>query len=448
LARIGAWLRRRHPAQLIVGGFAFAIFAGAALLLLPLATEDPGRASFLTAVFTSASAICVTGLIVTDTPTYWSSFGEVVIMGLVQIGGFGIMTLASLLVFLVAGRLGLRGRLIAQAEVAAPLLADVRRLVFAVATLSLVFEAIAATVLALRWWTGYDYSFGRSVYLGIFHAITSFNNAGFALFSDSLAPFATDGWICVTVALAIIAGGIGFPVWLEIRRLPLAPRRWTLHTKLTLVVTGLLVSFGTIAILGFEWGNDNTLGPFGVPGKLLAAFFQGVTPRTAGFNTVDYGQMETESLLVTDMLMFVGTGSAATGGGIKVTTFAVLALMVWAELRGEPTVTAFARRIPPHSQRQAFAIAFIALNAIVICTLTLMATSPFGLGATLFEALSAFGTVGLSTGVTADFGTLGLWILIALMYLGRIGPHTLGVALVLRERRRLYRLPEERPIIG
>jgi trk system potassium uptake protein len=448
LARIGAWLRRRHPAQLIGGGFALAIFTGGAFLMLPIATEEGSGAPFLTALFTSASAICVTGLVVVDTPTYFSSFGEVVIMVLVQVGGFGIMTLASLLLFLVAGRLGLRGRLIAQAEVAAPLLADVRRLIYGVAGLSFFFEAIAAAVLALRWWTGYEYSFGRSLYLGVFHAITSFNNAGFALFPGNLTPFATDGWICVTIALTIIAGGVGFPVWLELRRLPRTPRRWTLHTKLTLTVTFLLVAFGTIAVLGFEWGNDGTLGPFSPAGKLLAGFFQGVTPRTAGFNTVDYGQAELETLLVTDILMFIGTGSAATGGGIKVTTFAVLALMVWAEIRGEPTVNAFARRVPPHAQRQAFAVAFLALSAVVVCTLTLMATSPFNLSQTLFEALSAFGTVGLSTGITADFGTLGLWILIALMYLGRIGPHTLGVALVMRERRRLYRLPEERPIIG
>jgi trk system potassium uptake protein TrkH len=448
LARIGVWLRERHPAQLVVAAFAIAILVGAGLLMLPVATEEREAAPFLVATFTSASAVCVTGLIVVDTPTYWSTFGEVVIMGLVQIGGFGIMTLASLLLFLVAGRLGLRGRLIAQAEVATPLLSDIRRLVFAVATLSLFFEALAATVLTIRWWTAYDYSFGRSLYLGVFHAVTSFNNAGFALWSDNLTPFVTDGWICVTIALAIIAGGIGFPVWLELRRLPLGVRRWSLHTKLTLVVTGLLIAFGTLAVLGFEWGNDGTLGPLSVPGKLLAAFFQGVTPRTAGFNTVDYGAMGTDSLLVTDMLMFVGTASASTGGGIKVTTFAVLALMVWAEIRGEDQVNVFSRRVPIFAQRQAFAVAFIAAGAVALCTLMLTAASQFGLSGTLFEALSAFGTVGLSTGITADFTAFGQWILIVLMFLGRVGPHTLGVALALRERQRLYRLPEERPIIG
>jgi trk system potassium uptake protein TrkH len=448
LARVSSWLRRRHPAQLLVGAFAIGIVVGAGLLMLPFATESGESASFLTAIFTSTSAICVTGLVVVDTPTYWSSFGEVVIMLLVQVGGLGIMTLASLLIFLLAGKLGLRGRLLAQAEVAAPLLADVRRLVFAVVKLSLFFEAIGAFILAVRWWTGYDYSLGRSIYLGIFHAITSFNNAGFALWSDSLTQFATDGWICVTVALLIIAGGLGFPVWLELSRLWRRPYRLTLHTKLTVLVTAVLVAGGTGAVLAFEWGNPGTLGPFGLGGKLLAGFFQGVTPRTAGFNTVDYGEMELETLFVSDFLMFVGAGSASTGGGIKVTTLALLALMVWSEVRGDPYVTAFSRRLPAHAQRQAFAIATIALTAVVVSTLALMANSEFTLSQSLFEAFSAFGTVGLSTGITADIAAAGQWVLILLMYLGRVGPHTLGVALAMRERQRLYRFPEERPIIG
>jgi Trk-type K+ transport system membrane component len=259
--------------------------------------------------------------------------------------------------------------------------------------------------------------------------------------------FVTDGWISVTICLAIIAGGLGFPVWFELfRRTEL--RRWTLHTKLTLLVTALLLVVGTVAILGFEWSNDGTLGPLSVPGKLLAAFFQGVQPRTAGFNSVDYGQMELESLLVSDVLMFIGTGSAATGGGIKVTTFALLALMVWAEIRGDPNVNAFGRRIPIQAQRQAFAVATIAFSALVVATLALMATSDFTLSQTLFEAASAFGTVGLSTGITDDLNAFGQWVLIVLMYLGRVGPHTLGVALVLRERERRYQFSEERPIIG
>ena len=446
--RIREFFRERHPAQLIAIAFAAAIVVGGLLLLLPAATRGPGGASVLTAFFTSTSAICVTGLVVVDTPTYWSDFGQAVILGLIQVGGLGIMTLASLLALLVARRLGLRGRLIAQAETAAPELSDVRRLVFGVIALSLFFEALAAAVLALRLGISYDYGPGQALWRGVFHSVSAFNNAGFALWSDNLSGFVTDGWICVTVALAVIAGGLGFPVWLELRRRGLSPRTWTLHTKLTLGASLVLVVAGTAAVLGFEWSNAATIGDLDTGGKLLASFFQGVVPRTAGFNSVDFGSVEPETLLTTDMLMFVGAGSASTGGGIKVTTFALLLLMVWAEVRGEPNVNAFGRRIPEHAQRQALVVAFIAINAVVLCTLALMASSPFSLQQTLFEALSAFGTVGLSTGITARLDDFGQTILIVLMFLGRTGPYTLAVALALRERERLYRFAEERPIIG
>lgn len=442
------FLRGLHPSQQVAGAFAIVIYVGALLLYLPVSTTGEGGSSFLTALFMSTSAVCVTGLVVVDLPAYYTQFGEVVLMGLVQIGGFGIMTLTSLLALIVARRLGLRSRMIAQAERADLELGDFRRVIVGVAILSFVFESAAAIVIGARFYFEYDYGLGRAAYEGIFHSIAAFNNAGFTLYSDNLIQFVTDGWISLAVAFAIIAGGLGFPVWFELRRLPFAPRRWSLHTKLTLSMTFGLLVFGTLAVLGFEWSNNGTLGGLSTPGKLLAGFFQGVSPRTAGFNTVDYANMNEESLLVTDMLMFVGTGSAATGGGIKVTTFAVLALMVYAEIRGDTTVNAFRRRIPPVVQRQALTVAFIALNAVVIGTLLLMAVSPFTFNQTLFESISAFGTVGLSTGITADLPDFGKIVLIVLMYLGRVGPQILGAALVLRERERLFRYPEERPFIG
>jgi potassium uptake TrkH family protein len=442
------FLRSRHPAQLIVFAFALAILVGTGLLALPAARAGEGGAGLLTALFTSTSAICVTGLAVVDTATYWSHFGQAIILGLIQVGGLGIMTLASLLALVVARRLGLRRRLLAQAETAAPELADVRRLVLAVVLLTLFFEALAAAVLTLRLWLSYDLGLGSALWRGGFHAISAFNNAGFALWSDNLIGFVTDGWFSVTIALAIIAGGLGFPVWLELRRRAADPRRWTLHTKLTLAMTLFLLAFGTVAVLVFEWSNARTLGPLDTEGKLLAGFFQGVSPRTAGFNSIDYGAAQPETLLVTDMLMFVGAGSASTGGGIKVTTFALLFLMVWSEVRGDPYVNAFGRRIPAHVQRQALVVAVIAMSAVVLSTLALMADSRFSFSETLFETLSAFGTVGLSTGITADLNGVGQAILIALMFLGRTGPYTLAVALALRERERLFRYAEERPIIG
>jgi potassium uptake TrkH family protein len=390
----------------------------------------------------------VTGLIVVDTATYWSTFGQVVIMLLVQIGGLGIMTLASVLALVVARRLGLRSRLIAQAETGALDLGEVRRILFGVVAFSVLFEALAALVLTLRFALTYDYSAGSALYRGVFHAITSFNNAGFALWSDNLVQFVTDGWVCVTISLAIIFGGIGFPVWLELRRQLRRPPRWSLHTKLTLLMTGLLLVVGFATVLGFEWSNPGTLGPLDTGGKLLASFFQGVQPRTAGFNTVDYSQMHDSTLLFQDVLMYIGTGSAATGGGIKVTTFALLLLMVWTEIRGDPEVNVFGRRISTAAGRQALAISLIALIAVAACTLVLVSVSEATVSQSIFESASAFGTVGLSTGITADLPEAGKVALIVLMYLGRIGPHGLGTALVLREQRRRYRYAEGRPIIG
>jgi potassium uptake TrkH family protein len=438
----------RHPAQLVALGFAVAILLGAALLALPVATEAEGGAGFLTAVFTSTSAVCVTGLIVVDTPTHWSTFGEAVILGLIQIGGFGIMTLASMLALVVARRLGLRSRLVAQAETGALSLGDVRRIVIGVALFSLLFEAIAATVIALRLAFGYDYGAADAVYRGVFHAVSAFNNAGFALWSDSIVGFVTDGWISLAICFAVIAGGLGFPVWLELRRQVGRPARWSLHTRLTLLVTGVLLVVGFGTVLGFEWGNEATLAPLDWPGKLLASFFQGVMPRTAGFNSLDYSQMRDETLLTQDFLMFVGAGSASTGGGIKVTTFALLLLMVWTELRGDTEVNAFGRRVSAAAQRQALSLTLIALVAVAACTLVLVAVSDASVSASIFEAASAFGTVGLSTGLTDDLPAAGKVALIVLMFLGRVGPHALGTALVLREHRRRYRFAEGRPIIG
>jgi potassium uptake TrkH family protein len=438
----------RHPAQVVAIAFAVTILVGALVLMLPVATRGPGGASVLTAAFTSTSAVCVTGLIVVDTATYWSHFGQVVIMALVQIGGLGIMTLTSLLAIVVVRRLGLRGRLLAQAERGGLDLGDIRRVIKSVIGFTLLFESAAAFVIALRLALTYDYDAGPAAFRGIFHAITAFNNAGFALWSDNLAQFVTDGWISMAVCVAIVLGGLGFPVLVELRRELFRPRTWSLHTRITVLMTGILLAVGFGAVLGFEWSNPDTLGPLDTPGKLLAGFFQGVQPRTAGFNTLDYGQMEEGTLLVSDALMFIGTGSASTGGGIKVTTFALLALAVWAEIRGESDVNAFGRRVPAHALRQALAITLIALVAVALCALVLVAVGPFTLSQSVFEAASAFGTVGLSTGITGDLPVAGKVALIVLMYLGRVGPHALGTALVLRERERRIRYAEERPIIG
>jgi trk system potassium uptake protein len=432
----------------VVGGFGLAVLVGTLLLMLPVARTGTAWTDPVTALFTSTSAVCVTGLVVVDTGTYWSTFGEVVILALIQVGGLGTMTLASLLGLAISRRLGLRARVTAAAETKAVGLGDVRGVVLGVARTSLVIEAAVAVVLGLRFWAAYDVSPGRAAYLGVFHSVSAFNNAGFALWSDSLVRFATDPWICLPIAASVIVGGIGFPVILELRKRLRTPRAWSMHTKMTLWATGVLLVLGTVLITANEWRNPATLGQLDTPGRLLAGFFQAVMPRTAGFNSVDTGAMYEGSLLVTVVLMFIGGGSAGTAGGIKVTTFVLLFFVIWAEVRGERDVQAFERRIGERVVRQALTVALLSVGLVMAATVVLVEITRMSTHLVLFEVVSAFATVGLSTGITADVGTAGHLVLVLLMFVGRLGPITLVSALALRERQRLYHHPEGRPLIG
>ncbi|MEH0824366.1 TrkH family potassium uptake protein [Micromonospora sp. CPCC 205739] len=438
----------RHPARLVVLGFAVAVLAGSALLSLPFATESGRSAPLVTAVFTATSAVCVTGLVIEDTGTFWSGFGEAVILGLIQIGGFGIMTLASLLGLLVARRLRMRLQLGTQTETKAIGVGEVRRVVLGVMRVSLIVEAVVAAALAWRFAEGYGHSTGRALYLGVFHAISAFNNAGFGLYADSLMQFVDDPLICLPIAAAVIIGGLGFPVLFELRRQFRTPRRWSIHTKITVGMTVVLLAGGWLAISVAEWSNPGTLGGFGIGGKLLAGFVAAVMPRTAGFNNLNVAEFNDVTLLIHDVLMFIGAGSAGTAGGIKVTTFALLGFVILAEIRGQPSVHALGRRLPAGVQRQALTIALLSVAAVAASTAALLALTPFRLDQVLFEVTSAFATVGLSTGITAQVGTAGHVILIMLMFVGRLGPITAATALALRERTRRYELPEERPIVG
>ncbi|OZE34364.1 ATPase [Rhodococcus sp. 05-2254-6] len=434
-------------------GFALAIAIGAGVLSLPAATVPGSETGFLQALFTSTSAVSLTGLIVVDTPVYWSRFGQGVILALIQIGGFGIMTIASLVGLVLADRIGLRGRLNAAAEVRTSGLGDVRSVVIGVFRTSLIIESVVATALAARFFLGYDEPLGRALWLGTFHAVSAFNNAGFALFSDNMIGFATDPWICIPLLIAVVLGGIGFPVLFEIARRVRSrarggrsPHRWSLHTRLTLTVTGVLLVLGPTVVMLFEWSR--TLGGFGFWDKMLVATFQGIMPRTAGFNSVDYADVDNATLLVTDVLMFIGGGSGGTAGGIKVTTFALLLFVILAEIRGDREVTVFDRRIDARVQRQALTVALIGVALVMLPVVALLAGTDFDLDVLLFEVVSAFATVGLSTGITAQLPGWGQMILIVLMYLGRIGSITLVSALAARDRGRRYTLPTERPFIG
>lgn len=443
-------LAPRNPARVIIVGFAAAVLVVAGLLMLPFTHEEGAAAtSFREALFTATSAVCVTGLTVVDTASHWSTAGEVVILAGIQVGGFGIMTLASLAGLFISRRLGLRTRLLAQAETRAARLGDLGFVLSGVALISLVFESATALVLALRFWLGYDEPVGRAAYLGVFHAVSAFNNAGFGLWSDNLVRFGTDPWIILPVAVAVIAGGLGYPVIFELRRAFRFPDKWSVHTRIVLLTTAVLLVGGTLAVLFLEWRNPATLGPLDTRGKLLAGFFQAVVPRTAGFNSLDYAQMHESTWLVTDALMFIGGASASTAGGVKVTTFTVLLFAIIAEVRGNADIDVFDfRRIPDTVIRQCIAVALVAIAVVFTGTLGMLTITGLDLDRVLFEVISAFATVGLTTGLTPSLPPAAHYVLIALMFVGRTGTITLASALALREHAKRYHLPDERPIVG
>ena len=436
----------RHPARLVVLAFLAATVAGTVLLMLPVSAESGQATGFMDALFTAASGISGTGLAVVDTGSHWSVFGEVLLLVLWQIGGLGIMTLASVLALLVSHRLNLQMQLTVKAETNTLNLGQVRRVVAGVVTVSLVVEAIGSVVLALRFWLGYGESFGSALYSGVFHSISSFNSVGLALYPDSLMRYATDPWVCLPIVALSVLGGLGFPVLFELLRR--RRKRWSLHTKITVPVYLGMMAFGALVVLVVEWARSGTLGPYGVGDKLLIGLFHGVMPGSSGFNTVDVAQLQPATLLVYDVLMFVGGGSAGTTGGIKVTTFALLAFVLLAEVRAEPSVHVMGRRLSAEVQRQAVTVALLGVGVVMVATLVLLATTSFRLDAVLVETTAAFGGVGMSTGITPQLSPTGQFVIIVLMFIGRVGPITLVSSLALRERRRRYELPEERPIVG
>ncbi|CAB4658276.1 unannotated protein [freshwater metagenome] len=421
---------------------------GTILLLIPQATASGRKTSFLDALFTATSAVCVTGLSVVDTATHWTGFGKGIILFLIQIGGLGIVTVVSIGILLVADRIGLSHTRILAADLRTDSYSSVGKLVRNLVLTTLAFEAVFAVILSARFFFAHDYEFPTAVVHGVFHSISAWNNAGFALYTDSLMGFATDWFLSIAVCLAVIIGGIGFPVLRTLAIHRLNWRRWPLHSKLMLSTTAALLVAGTLFFLVFEWSNSRTLGALPESARLHSAFFHSVQTRTAGFNSVDMAGLNEESLLVSTFLMFIGGGSASTAGGIKVTIFALLAFVIWAEIRGNRDVNMFGRRISEEVQRQALTVALVGVGVLATATLALMAAGDSTLTAAAFEAVSALSTVGLSTGVTAEEGSLTRIILVILMFIGRLGPVVLAAAIVLRSRSNMFRLPSERPLIG
>lgn len=437
-----------HPGRWLIGAFAAAVALGTLLLSLPWASAAGRSTGFVTALFTATSAVCVNGLTVVDTGTHWSGFGQAVIIGLAQLGGFGMMTAASLLGLVVNRQMRLRSRLLLQAESRAPSLGEVRSLAWLVLGVTLAVQAAAALVLSLRWALGYERPWGEALAFGLFHAISSFNNAGFSTLPQGFVPHVGDGWLLTPLMAAALIGGLGFPVLHEL----LHRRRrasWSLHARLTLQLSLALTLGGALFLLAAEWHNPATLAPLALPEKLWAALFSAVATRSVGLNVIDTGALGTEALLAHHLLMFIGAGSAGTGGGVKVGTFAVLLLIVWSEVRGHRDVELAGRRIAGSVQRQALTVLVLSGLAVVLGTMLLIPLAPPArLEIVVFEVISAFCTVGLSTGLTAQLQAPGQLLLVLLMFVGRVGIVTLAATLALNAGRRDYRYPEEKPLVG
>jgi potassium uptake TrkH family protein len=440
-----------HPERAIPFGFLIGIAVGTLLLALPVSRagglSGEGGAPLITALFTATSAFCVTGLTVVDTPSYWSPFGHVVILLLAQIGGLGILTGATLLGVLVSRRLRLKGQLMASTEMRSLDLGDVRHVLKLVVVFTLVTEAVLAAWLSLRF-LSLGMGPAEALWHGLFHAVSAFMNAGFTTLPGGFAPHAADWLLGLPLMAGVILGGIGFPVLYELRQDWRRPSGWSIHTKLTLLGTLLLTFLGMAAVLLFEWNNPATLGPASVLEKLHGSLFHSVMTRSGGFNLHDTAAMGVDTLLISSGLMLVGGGSASTAGGIRITTFLLLGFVVWSEIRGHPDSVAFNRRICPTVQRQAVAVVLLAVGTVSAALLILASFVDAPVERIMFEVISAFATVGLSVGLSAELPPAGQFVLVVMMYIGRVGTVALATALALKVRNESIRYPEERPIVG
>lgn len=436
------------PPKILVLGFAMVILIGTLLLTLPIATEDGKGLTVLNALFTATSATCVTGLVVVDTGDTFSTFGELVIISLIQIGGLGFMTFGTFLFLLLGKKISLKERLLLKESFNNTSLSGIVRLVKRVLIFTAIIEIIGGSILAIRF--SFDMPIGKAIYYGFFHAISNFNNAGFDLFGGfrSLTPYVDDPVVVLTICSLITLGGLGFIVMNELYEYR-KTHRLSLHSKVVLTTTIILTVGATILIFLFEYGNTKTLGPLSETGKALGALFHGVTPRTAGSNTLPIADLTHSTLFLTIFLMFIGAGSGSTAGGIKITTFAVLIATVWSQFKGKEDVVLFKRRIVMETILKALTVAVSGLTIVIVVTFLLSITEKGqDFIVYLFEATSAFGTVGLSMGLTPELSSFGRVLIILTMFVGRLGPLTLGFAITKRRKQEAYRHPKGNIMIG
>jgi trk system potassium uptake protein TrkH len=436
---------RITPPQALLLGFAGVILAGAGLLALPVSSASGVSAGFLTPLFTATSAVCVTGLVVVDTGTFWSPWGQFVIMALIQTGGLSFMTMASLFFLLMGKRIGLRERILIRESFNQFDVAGMVRLVRAVLVYAVSVEAVFVVILALRWLG--EFGWPRALWMAVFHTISAFNNAGFDVMGDfrSMSAYVGDPVVSLSISSMFILGGIGFSVVLNLWEL--RERRLSTHSRLALVVTGWLICVGALVIFLLEWSN--TLAPLGGTGRVLGAYFTAVTSRTAGFNTLDTAALRPATQFFVILLMFIGASPGSTGGGIKTTTFGLLAATVWSQGKGKEDVEILGRRIPAEQVHKALAVTLLSGCLVATVALLLTLTESVDFLTVLFETVSAFGTVGLSMGITPKLTSVGRLLIIGTMYAGRLGPLTLAFAIMQRRKpKTLLRRVEDRVLIG
>jgi trk system potassium uptake protein len=439
------------PPQILVLGFAAIILAGAVLLSLPVASATGQPLRFLDALFTATSATCVTGLVVVDTGTSFSTFGHIVLLMLIQVGGLGFMTMATLFAFVLRKRISLKERLILQEAMNQGSMEGIVRLIRKVLLYSLSIELVGAVIFALRF--SMDMEPGQAIWFGIFHGISFFNNAGFDIFGPITGSFSSftsyvDDWVINLVSCALIVfGGLGFVVLSDLLDYR-SVKRLSLHSKVVLSASGVLILVGAIVIFIFEFTNMRTLGSLNWSGKILGSLFQSVAPRTAGPNTLDLAGLRQATQFFIVILMFIGASPGSTGGGIKTTTFTILIGAVIAMLRGKEDIVLFRHRLGKDRILKAITLTLFALFLVMFVTMLLTTTEDHSLLMILFEVTSAFATVGLTMGLTPDLTDFGKVMIALMMFMGRLGPLTLAYALGPKTEKELYRYPEGKITIG
>lgn len=439
---------RLHPVQILALGFFIVILIGGFILSLPISSVDGNYTNFLDSLFTSTSAVCVTGLITIDTGTYWSLFGQWVILLLIEIGGLGFMSLTTFIAVLLGKKITLRDRLIMQEAMNTFKIEGIIKMVQYVLGFTLIVQLVGALILSSQFIP--QFGLGKGIFYSIFHSVSAFCNAGFDLNGNfsSLTSYASNSIVLLTLSLLIIIGGLGFTVVLEINNYK-KRKRISINSKIVLVVTASLVIAGTLLMLFFEYKNPETIGMMSIKDKIVNAYFAAVTPRTAGFNSISTDGMTMAGKFLTIILMFVGGSPGSTAGGLKTTTIGILVITVICVLTGKEETEAFGRRFSKETVYKSFTIVFVGVMWVVGVTLLLTINEPEQSFINLFyEATSAFGTAGLSTGVTQEIGTFSKIILMISMYIGRVGPLTVLFAIINRKKRTGYKYPEGKILIG